>query len=68
MPGGNSEWTDIKASVPQGSILGPFLFLVYINDIDEDIHSSIRLFADDTSLYIIFDNPAQAADQLNSEI
>ena len=40
----------------------------YINDIVEDINSSIRLFADDTSLYIIVDNPFQTAEQLNSDL
>ena len=51
--------------MPQGFILGPLLFLIYINDIVEDIHSCIRLFAGDTSLYIIVDNPLQAAERLN---
>ena len=41
---------------------------MYINDIVEDIHSAIRLFADDTSLYIIVEDPLRAADQLNSDL
>ena len=70
LPGANSSWTSItcKGGVPQCSILGPLLFLLYINHIVEDIHSSIRLFANDTSLYIIVDNPIQAVEQLNSDL
>ena len=41
--------------------MGPLLFLIYINDIVNEIHSNIRLFADDTSLYIIVENPQIAA-------
>ena len=52
MSGVQSAWNFITAWVPQGSILGPLLFLLFINDIVHDIGSSISLFADDTSLYI----------------
>ena len=68
LPGASSNWSSVQAGVPQGSILGPLLFLLYINDIVEDIHSSIRLFADDTSLYIIVEDPLDAAVTLNSDL
>ena len=51
-----SEWADVLARVIRGSILGLLLFLIYINNIVNNILSSMRLFADDTSIYIIIDN------------
>ena len=54
--------------MPQGSILGPLLFLLYINGIVSEIGSNIRLFADDTSLFIVVDNPLTAPGQLNTDL
>ena len=68
LPGASSDWTYIRAGVPQGSILGPLLFLVYINDIVEDIGSYIRLFADDTGLFMIVDDPITSAACLNTDL
>lgn len=43
-----SEWMDVQSGVPQGSVLGPNLFVIFINDFPQNIKSNISLFTDDT--------------------
>jgi hypothetical protein len=65
--GSSSDWKSINAGVPQGSILGPLLFLVYISDISLGIRSDINLFADDTSLMKTIFGP-QCFQVLNTDL
>ena len=46
-----SEWLPVTSGIPQGSVLGPLLFLIYINDLPDDINSDVYMYADDTKLY-----------------
>ena len=62
-----SKWVEVLAGVPQGSILGPLLFLIFMNDIVKRIDNSFQLFADDTSLFIIIDLPEDVAKILNTD-
>ena len=47
-----SDWAPVLSGVPQGTVLGPLLFSLYINDMTEDIDSELRLFADDCVCYL----------------
>ena len=49
--GSKSDWINIFSGVPQGSVLGPFLFIVYVNDMPNVVSSDLYMFADDTKLY-----------------
>ena len=63
-----SEWSEITAGVPQGSVLGPLFFLIYINDLVDGLSSDAKLFADDTSLFTIVYDENIAASQLNNDL
>ena len=61
--GFSSEYSSIESGVPQGSVLGPQLFLI-INDLEKNIKSNVKLFADDTMLFSVVNNPAISANEL----
>ena len=63
-----SNWSLVLASVPQGSILGPLLFLIYVNDLHDGLESSVKLFADNTSLFSTVYDPNMLADQLDKDL
>ena len=56
------------ASVPQGSTLGPILFLIHINDLSDKMKSNAKLFADDTPLFIIVKDKNEIANVLNNDL
>ena len=68
--GMNSEKIPVSSGVPQGSVLGPILVLACINDLPEQVKSRVRLFADDTALYLAICSTTEShvlqADLVNS--
>ena len=66
--GSFSDVANIESGVPQGSVLGPLLFLVYINDLENNVKSNVKFFADDTMLYSVVNDPLKAASDLNHDL
>ena len=66
--GQHSNWAPVSAGVPQGLILGPLLFLIYINDLPDNLESLAKLFADDTSLFSTVHDPSKSAKVLNDDL
>jgi Reverse transcriptase (RNA-dependent DNA polymerase) len=48
-----SEWVEVVSGIPQGSLLGPLLFILLVNDLPQWIKSSMRMFADDAKVWTI---------------
>ena len=64
----HSSWADVKARVPQGSILRLLLFLLYVNNLLDDVASNPKLFADNTSLFSIVKNIDNTGIDLNKNL
>ena len=65
--GAHSGWSTVTSGIPQGSVLGPILFTIYINDLPDVIENMVKLFADDTKVYSTVNNK-DARDSLQSDI
>ena len=63
-----SSWAGVKAVVPQGSILGPLFFLIYISDLSENLKSTVKRFADDTSIFHVVKDLNTSAEILNQDL
>ena len=61
-----SSWVDIRAGVPEGSILGPLLFLICVNNLPHGLKSKYKLFADDTSFFSVAHDVNTSASDINN--
>ena len=62
------DYSSFDSGVPQGSVLAPLLFLIYINDLKKNIKSNVIFFAGDTMLFSVVNNPAISANELNHDL
>ena len=63
-----SDWSNVTSGTPQGTIVGPLLFLLYINDITESVLSTIKLYADETKIYREIIDPIRDPQLLQADL
>lgn len=66
--GKSSDWRPIQAGVPHGSVLVPLLFLLYINDLLDGMKYDAHIFADDTSFFVVVDDPKTSYEILSHDL
>ena len=66
--GQSSEWREISTGVPQGSVVGPLFFLIYLDDLTNNLQCDVVLFVDDTSLFALVKNEIISAQQMNRDL
>ena len=66
--GKQSTYLPLHGGVPQGSILGPLLFLIYVNDMTTNLHLQTHQYADDTTLLEVVDDPVAAIQNINTDL
>lgn len=62
-----SSWAEVEAGFPQGSMVGPLLFLIHVNYISSDLMSNPKLFADDTSIFLVIKDVAVTTNEMNED-
>ena len=69
LDGEHSDWTGLTKGVPQGSILGPMLFLLFVNDLSDVVqHCTVNLYADDTTIYSTDENPVVLGARMEKDL